>query len=1081
MPPRYDVFLSYSRRDVDAVAALAAALEEAGVAVFLDRTGVETFSPIHDRVAEGIGGSRALLAWYSRDYAASRPCQWELSAAWLCDNGARVLVVNTEAGNDHIEPRSLLDRQYASSGDRAALVRVVKEAVAGFATAIGERVAFAQPLHYGRQLAGSNRFVGRAPVLWQLHDALSQSAKTMLSGTVRSVVQLRGLGGVGKSLLAEEYALRFGAAYPGGIFWLKAFGNDDSQGAPQPRDGDAERARQIAEFAAAFRIPVAGRPPPEIRAALAQALAAGPRSLWIVDDLPSGLAEDALSQWLSPAPAMPTLITTRDRAHSSMGVLVDLDVLSAQEALALFEKHRAIGDAEREPVAQLLEALGHHALAVEVAASYLADHPSEPIAGFLAGLRDPGEDVLEDAAELADALPIGHSPSIVATLSGTIGGLGEPARDLLCLAACVAVAPIPKELLDGVFTRLSGAATVKATRMKAAKEAERLSLVRREPTPADALSVHTLVARSAWRHPANRVRREAIRNAAVETATDLLLAMISPGTVLRQNLLVAHARALCARLDSEQEAALLVRVANTDLIRGDLAAADRLARRALDYCERALPADALVTWFARSGVAMVRLASGDGAGAYDILAAASPVFEHRLPPGHIYRIGAQIGLAYCLAARGDLPGARRCAEDAVEGSTRANGPDHALTLNTKSNLAQVLQAQGDSQGAEALQREVMAAWHRATDRADLDMLTDEFALAQSKVGSGEIAEVAPVIERAAAAFLEALGADNVLTLNAQLERVLVLAGRLDFAAARRLADDVVPRIARVYGPDNPTTLRAQVVEAQMLLIGEDYLGTLARLEPIVARLEAALGPLHADTLGAKIALAQARLGNGDLAGARAALDVVIPQTQAQCGPAHPLTINAQMCLAQVLAEQGDHARRAQAWEDIVAGWERGRGRDAPETLGAMVSLGQAYYALEQFPKAGEVMREVVARGEACLARDHPTTLLARSGLALSLASQGRTDEARGAWEQLLAAKTRVSGRQDPQTIQAAEFLFNACWLAGDGPACRGIFRDYLAWLPGRDPQTLEPFERNLRTLIVEHTDWLRAAPPSTTG
>ena len=40
-----------------------------------------------------------------------------------------------------------------------------------------------------------------------------------------------GLGGVGKSLLAEEYALHFGAAYPDGVFWLRAYGNDDAKAA----------------------------------------------------------------------------------------------------------------------------------------------------------------------------------------------------------------------------------------------------------------------------------------------------------------------------------------------------------------------------------------------------------------------------------------------------------------------------------------------------------------------------------------------------------------------------------------------------------------------------------------------------------------------------------------------------------------------------------------------------------------------------------------------------------------------------------------------------------------------------------
>ena len=42
----------------------------------------------------------------------------------------------------------------------------------------------------------------------------------MITGSGTGLVQVQGMGGIGKTLLAEEYALRFGSAYPGGVFWL---------------------------------------------------------------------------------------------------------------------------------------------------------------------------------------------------------------------------------------------------------------------------------------------------------------------------------------------------------------------------------------------------------------------------------------------------------------------------------------------------------------------------------------------------------------------------------------------------------------------------------------------------------------------------------------------------------------------------------------------------------------------------------------------------------------------------------------------------------------------------------------------
>ena len=44
----------------------------------------------------------------------------------------------------------------------------------------------------------------------------------MITGSNTGLVQVQGMGGIGKTLLADEYALRFSAAYPGGIFWLSA-------------------------------------------------------------------------------------------------------------------------------------------------------------------------------------------------------------------------------------------------------------------------------------------------------------------------------------------------------------------------------------------------------------------------------------------------------------------------------------------------------------------------------------------------------------------------------------------------------------------------------------------------------------------------------------------------------------------------------------------------------------------------------------------------------------------------------------------------------------------------------------------
>ena len=105
---------------------------------------------------------------------------------------------------------------------------------------------------------GSARFVGRWKDLWATHSGLQASEAVIITGkSGLDVTQVRGMGGIGKSLLAEEYALRFSAAYPGGVFWLRAYGNDDSEPGLGPEERDAELAARIESYELAYRMQMA--------------------------------------------------------------------------------------------------------------------------------------------------------------------------------------------------------------------------------------------------------------------------------------------------------------------------------------------------------------------------------------------------------------------------------------------------------------------------------------------------------------------------------------------------------------------------------------------------------------------------------------------------------------------------------------------------------------------------------------------------------------------------------------------------------------------------------------------------------
>ncbi len=82
-------------------------------------------------------------------------------------------------------------------------------------------VVYSLPPGVAEQSIGT-RFVGRADLLRKIHLVLQEGA----GGAAQLTSRLNAAGGFGKTRLAIEYMYRYGARYPGGIFWVNAASSD---------------------------------------------------------------------------------------------------------------------------------------------------------------------------------------------------------------------------------------------------------------------------------------------------------------------------------------------------------------------------------------------------------------------------------------------------------------------------------------------------------------------------------------------------------------------------------------------------------------------------------------------------------------------------------------------------------------------------------------------------------------------------------------------------------------------------------------------------------------------------------------
>jgi len=630
---------------------------------------------------------------------------------------------------------------------------------------------------WGNVPARNPAFAGREEQLARIRQALAGE------GGRAAVQALHGMGGVGKTQLAIEYAHRHSGDYDV-TWWLDS-------------ENTTLMTQQYADLAEHLGAAQKGLPLEAMRRALLSDLHRRPRWLLVFDN-----AEDPafLRDWLPGGPGH-VIITSRSQDWAELAAPVPVDVLPRPESVELLRARMpGVTTADAETLAG---ELGDLPLALAQAAAFLAG-TRMPAAAYTQLLKDRA------GALLSKGKPLTYRDTLSAATALTWDRLRTSDKDAAALAeicAFLAPEPVPVGWLVTAAGKLPGDLPARLSdpleRDDLVAALTRTSLARLND---DGLTMHRLtqaILRARCAEP-DEVRAHA---EAIVTANPPESSM-APSTWPAWGRLLPHLVALAPeRSGNPSLQTATVQAAGYLLDSGKVSDARSLATRIHEAWRDRLGPDDRQTLRIANTLASARRVSGhlDQARQLveDILGGSRRLYGDDDPD--TLDIANNLGLV--LHALGNYHDARELNERTLRHLRRVRGDDHPMTLATGINLAEDLHALGDYHAARGLNEDTLQRCRRAlgdnnrvtlvcaadlaSDLRELDdphaaraLHQDVFQRSRRELGKDHPASL--LIASYLAADLRALGHHR---------------------AAQSLDEDTLKRSRRVLGDDHLDALR----------------------------------------------------------------------------------------------------------------------------------------------------------------------------------------------------------------------------------------------------------------------------------
>jgi tetratricopeptide (TPR) repeat protein/nucleoside phosphorylase len=446
---------------------------------------------------------------------------------------------------------------------------------------------------------------------------------------------------------------------------------------------------------------------------------------------------------------------------------------------------------------------------------------------------------------------------------------------------------------------------------------------------------------------------------------------------------------------------------------GRYAEAEPLYQRALAIDEHVFETQPTKMATDLNNLAHLYVSQGRYAEAEPLYQRALAVFEQRLGPHHKGTATCLNNLAFLYVTRGRYAEAEPLYQRVLAIREQQVGREHPDTATSLSNLADLYKKQGKYAEAEPLYQRALGIRELQLGRGHPDTAFILHDLADLYEQQGKYAEAEALYQRAVAAREQWLGPDHP-DLAGSLDSLAGLYEKQGkYAEAEALYQRALALYERRLGPSHPNT-GAGLNNLANLYLGQ---GKPASAEPLYQRalaiFEQHLGETHPNTASALAGLAACAQDQGRDAEAESLYQRVLHMREQTLGPEHPYVALSLNDLALLYQQQDRYAEAEPLYRRALAIYQKQAGPPHPRTATTLSNLADSYARQGKYAEAEPLCRDALVIREQQLGREHPKTATSLGNLAFLCEKQGKDGEAELLYQRALDAWEHILGPEHP--------------------------------------------------------------------